>query len=586
MKFKDNWPKKRLRELDELRKLLIDIASFEVTKMIDFHLRYYQSEAVSAVYAEWECGVRSTAIIACTGGGKTEMYLNIGVREPGRVLVLVHRDYLIQQPIDRLASHGFVDVAVEKAEEKSEVGSLFTRGKIVFASVQSIGPSKQMHRLETFDPSDFSLVIIDEAHRSTAVTYRRVLDHFGKNPKCRVLIVTATPKRKDGVALGNVCESVAYTYGPATAMKEGWIVPTRFFRREVKDLDFSQVRMKGADLDPDQMQEAMMQERPLHEFCASLADFSGPSIIFVPKRDIGFAYAEMMNRRYRPGRARMIDQETRDEERTAVGKMLERGELDYLFNVNIVTEGYDLPLLQRVIWAAPTASLVRYTQGVGRVFRPHSSIKAELYGDREESERRRSVIEASEKPFGEVVTYYPQNCRHQLCDPVDILGGDELPDDLSIQAKRVQDETARLPGGSDTEEDLETARVMLEFKSVLDRRLKEVKAKAEYVDTEFNPMNGERGRVGSTPNRPRDGELAVDMTWPKGNPISPKQAKWFRWKCATVEQISRLTKWRAMVVRDLYESGVWSLNDAINLPKRQAVEAWDKIKAKVVNLPV
>ena len=68
-------------------------------------------------------------------------------------------------------------------------------------------------------------MIVDEGHRGTSPTYRRVLDHFRANPRLKVLVLTATPNRKDGVALGNVCESVAGVYGPSQAMVEGWIVP-------------------------------------------------------------------------------------------------------------------------------------------------------------------------------------------------------------------------------------------------------------------------------------------------------------------------------------------------------------------------
>ena len=64
--------------------------------------------------------------------------------------------------------------------------------------------------------------------------------------------------------------------------------------------------------------------------------------------------------------------------------------MDYIFNVNLYTEGYDLPNLLRVVWAAPTASLVRYTQGVGRVFRTHPSLRGHLIGGREDSTKRGS----------------------------------------------------------------------------------------------------------------------------------------------------------------------------------------------------
>ena len=373
-----------------------------------FDLRYYQTEAIAAVYKEFETH-QATAIVSATGTGKTEMYLALAVEVPGRVLVLAHRDYLLSQPIKRLAAKGYDDVAVEMAEEYSE--RQLRKAKIVFATVQSISKAR---RLKHFDPKDFDLVIVDEGHRGVAKTYRTVLDHFCQNPDLRVLILTATPKRKDGVALQNLCGgdiSVAYTYAPKRAAEEGWLVPLRFYRREVKDLDFSHVNFNKAkgDLDQEQVEQLLLQEKPLHDVCASLAQDQGATLIFCPGVKIAQAYAHIMNDRYRPGRAVAMWGDTEDEERIEIGKRLAQGELDYLFNVDVATEGYDVPELVRVVWAAPTASLVRFTQGTGRVFRPHRSILGRLTGGAEDAEARRVAIEQSPKPFGHVVTYYPQD---------------------------------------------------------------------------------------------------------------------------------------------------------------------------------
>ena len=56
-------------------------------------LRYYQTEAIEGAFEQWKTH-QSTAIISCTGSGKTEMYMAVARMMPGRVLVLVHRDYL------------------------------------------------------------------------------------------------------------------------------------------------------------------------------------------------------------------------------------------------------------------------------------------------------------------------------------------------------------------------------------------------------------------------------------------------------------------------------------------------------------
>ena len=159
-----------------------------------FDLRYYRRDLIAGAQAAWQ-GVQSVALVSCHGDRQ-----NRNVHEPRRgraemgVLVLVHRDYLIGQPIARLGAAGYPhSVAVEKAGDHDDRIS-----KILFASVQSIGPKSQAAKLAGIDPNDFGLVIVDEGHRGTAATYRTVLDHFRKNRSCKVLILTATPNRKDG----------------------------------------------------------------------------------------------------------------------------------------------------------------------------------------------------------------------------------------------------------------------------------------------------------------------------------------------------------------------------------------------------
>ena len=203
------------------------------------------------------------------------------------------------------------------------------------------------------------------------------------------------------------------------------------------------------------------------------------------------AYTTLMNNTYRRRDAVLLYQHSDTDEREIAGKRLASGDLDYIFNVGLFTEGYDIPNLLRVVWAAPTASLVRYTQGVGRVFRTHSSrCGVALKGGPEDAEGRRLLIAQSPKPYGIVVTYYPQNCAHELCDPVDILGGDDLPENVKAAAKGVQAANAAASRGSNPEDDIETGRLVVELRALLDEEAKAIKAKATVEDVAFDPMSG------------------------------------------------------------------------------------------------
>ena len=542
-----------------------------------FDLRYYQHDARDAIIKAWD-RYQSTLCVMPTGTGKTELFLSIAVEEPKRVMVLVHRDYLITSPIDRLARHGFDSVGVEKAERSADSG--FDKPKIVFASVQSM--SEQ--RMRKFNPFEFSTLIIDEGHRAIAKSYRAVIDYFKTNPKLKILIVTATPKRKDGIALGNVCDSEAFAYSPAEAAAEGWIVRPRFFQRDVPQLDFSNVRMKGQDFDPDQLEQLMTQEEALHKICASLADDRGPTIVFCASVAIARVYATVFEQRYRPGRAVALWADSDDETREAATKGLADGKLDYIFNVDLFTEGYDVPHLVRVVWTNPTGSLMRWTQGCGRSFRPHHSIARMLSGGREESAQRRLMIEQSPKPFCEIVTYVPSNCRHTICTPLDLLGGRELPDEVKTKAEQIQQETARQGDGSDTESDIESAKCVIDLRKAIDYRRREIKAKAIVHDAEYDGMGGGQ-RYRKADSIPTGDvlktALGVAASWGNGEPATPKQLGWFKYKGVCNPESLGMTKWRAVVVRNLYEAGV-SLSTALTYSKKQALAVEASMKSRAM----
>lgn len=90
---------------------------------------------------------------------------------------------------------------------------------VVVGSVQSMCRDA---RLARYAPDAFSLVMVDEAHHSASGSYRAVLEHF---PNAKVLGVTATPDRSDRKGLAEVFDSIAYEYGMASAVRDGYLVP-------------------------------------------------------------------------------------------------------------------------------------------------------------------------------------------------------------------------------------------------------------------------------------------------------------------------------------------------------------------------
>lgn len=130
-----------------------------------------------------------------TGTGKTNTAIKVfqklySQNKNIRVLWLTHLAELAQQ-----SYHRFVDVAglTPGVDVGLYSGAIKDKeAKVVVATVQSIS---KKDNLESFDPSNFDYIFVDEAHHTPASTWKKVLEYF---PKAKKFGFTATPNRPDG----------------------------------------------------------------------------------------------------------------------------------------------------------------------------------------------------------------------------------------------------------------------------------------------------------------------------------------------------------------------------------------------------
>ena len=121
----------------------------------------------------------------------------------GRSLILVHRDELITQAIEKLAFvDPLMDIGVVKAERNEH------SNQVVVASIQTLSRRRRLEQLGT----DFQTVIVDEAHHACAPSYELVLEYLSCFETYGPLLVgvTATPERGDRNPLGRIFEEIVY----------------------------------------------------------------------------------------------------------------------------------------------------------------------------------------------------------------------------------------------------------------------------------------------------------------------------------------------------------------------------------------
>ena len=419
-------------------------------------LRAYQHNAIERVLDRFAAGDQRTLLVVPTGGGKTVIFGYLAKlfieKKMGRVLVMVHREELMKQAADKMKTLTGVEADIEKAERWStETGFAEHKSPLVIASVQTLMSGKVgAKRMNRFAPNDFALLILDEAHHAPANTFTTAINYFCQNAKLKFLGVTATPDRKDGEAMGQIFQSVAYEYTLPQIIADGYLVPIKQRRVFIDGLDFSLCRTTAGDVNQGDLEEAMLFEAPLHgvahatiEVACRLpkdslrqhaeaveAGVPPPELLdgITPRRTLIFAtsvthavrLAEIISRWLKDA-ADVIHGDMLPEDRTDVLQRFESGEIQFLVGCMVPTEGFDSPSTELIVMARPTKSRALYSQMLGRGTRPAFEIAGKL-GELETPEERREMIADSKKPWMEVLDFVGNSGKHDLVCSADILG--------------------------------------------------------------------------------------------------------------------------------------------------------------------
>ena len=179
-------------------------------------LRPYQLRAVEEARSHIRAGARSVLLVAPTGAGKGTIAAHLlasAASRGKRALFLVHRSELVRDIAARIAREGVPRVAVEMGgETRRDADALVT-----VATVQTLAA-------RTYADDAAELVVVDEAHHATCSSYR---DTLARCPRARVVGLTATPERHDGLGLGDVFDRLVVAASVRELTEAGHLVPAR-----------------------------------------------------------------------------------------------------------------------------------------------------------------------------------------------------------------------------------------------------------------------------------------------------------------------------------------------------------------------
>lgn len=448
-------------------------------------MRDYQGEAVDSTLSELQ-RYASALIVMATGLGKTVVAAHVA--KPfigsGRVLMLAHRAELIYQGAKTMERVTGEKPDIEMGDNWSTQG--WCESRILMSTIQTQIAGREGGRMTRFDPDDFSLVIVDEAHHGTARSYRKVLDHYTTNADLKVLGLTATPDRADEEALGQIFDVCAYEYDIRQGVDGGWLVPVSAQSVYVEGLNFANVRTTAGDLNGADLAKIMEYEENLHEIAKPTLELTGDkkTLIFAVTVAQATRLAEILNR-YKGGSAEIVSGTTPKPVRQDLFEAYKAGRFQYLVNVGIATEGFDEPSIEAVVMARPTKSRSLFAQMAGRGTRPLPGIVDGCMGG---SLGRKEAIAASAKPRMEIIDFVGNAGRHKLIHMADILGGN-LSDEICELAQEMSEKSNE---PRDIITDLQAAEREIAHRKQLAEEAKirnAIRAKVKYTSGRIDPFS-------------------------------------------------------------------------------------------------
>ncbi|MCL2087542.1 MAG: DEAD/DEAH box helicase family protein [Oscillospiraceae bacterium] len=352
-------------------------------------------------------------LVLPTGGGKTltaTYWLMGNILDSGQKIIwLAHRHELLNQARLAFEKVSFSDVARRKKQYDFRVISgqhdkpvhIKPTDDIIIASKTSLSKGFT-HLSEKWlkDNTNDVFLVIDEAHHATAKEYRELINKIRVEvPSVKVLGLTATPFRtadnEQGLLKKIFYDDIVYKIDLRELINRGILAEPIFEEAEThvdmealfKSADAEVVLERIANdsfFDIDTIGESLATEIAenkernnaiVRKYTENKEKY-GKTLVFA----LNVSMAIALNAVFREHgvksefivssiKDKMTGVTLSDKRNPEVIEQFRNGDLEVLINVNILTEGTDLPKVQTVFLTRPTKSTILMTQMIGRALR-------------------------------------------------------------------------------------------------------------------------------------------------------------------------------------------------------------------------
>lgn len=365
----------------------------------------HQEEAIRKLDAMDKRGSFRTPLVLPTGGGKTltaaYWLLRNAVDQNKKILWLAHRHLLLEQAAEAFARNAYTDTMVNRTVFNYRIISgmhdkpvhIQKTDRILIASKDSM--IRSLDKLKNWLNGEEIYLVIDEAHHAVAKSYKKIIQYVADHTKSMKLLgLTATPFRtsedEQGALKQVFTDDIVYKTDLDTLIKKG-ILATPTFIDCNTNIQFTEhlgvqalKSIENLDTLPENIVNdiAGSKERNriiVDEYINNYEKY-GPTIVFALNKNHAITLNALFNEKGKKYgiKSEFIISEVQDmitgitisnadNERKI--EAYRNGEIQVLINVNILTEGTDLPKTHTVFLTRPTVSTTLMTQMVGRALR-------------------------------------------------------------------------------------------------------------------------------------------------------------------------------------------------------------------------
>lgn len=392
---------------------------------MSYQLAGFQEDVKQGCYSAYAGGARVVMPVLPTGAGKTVIMGSIAHEYDGFGLSMAHRGELVGQMSLALAREGLqhdiiapdslIRTIVHAHLEDEDIGRSFynARAKWKVGSVDTI-VRRNFPRSWT---RQVGMIHIDEGHH--VLRDNKWGRAFAMFENAYGLLPTATPDRADGKGLGRHADGIvdAMVQGPGMRwlIDNGYLTNYHVIMPTTDDLDMSGVTITAqGEYNQDETRKRVKASRQIVgdvvktylEHCRGMR-----GITFAVDVEHATTIAAAFNAAGVP--AAIVSSDTPEAERSDYMKKLKAGVLLQLVNVDLFGEGVDVPCVEVVSMARPTASYALFTQQFGRALRLLVSPILRAAWHSYSVAQRLQFIAESKKPraividhVGNIITHY------------------------------------------------------------------------------------------------------------------------------------------------------------------------------------